>query len=456
MKRAYKYFTASARSATPLTLVRAEDIDKWLRKQNASGRKWARANGFTAAPGSILVIPNADGDIKEAIAGIDDDIQAGMASLPAKLPKSTYALTNTLNTSSSRLACLGWAMATYKFNDYKSSAEENFSKLLWPKNVDRKWVKAAAQATFLVRDLINTPAADMLPSHLAAASRKLGKAHGAKVTTIVGKDLLTKGYPAIHAVGRASDDSPRLIDMRWGKTGPQITLVGKGVCFDSGGLDLKPAGSMLTMKKDMGGAAHVLGLASMIMDLGLKIRLRVLVAAAENAVSSNAFRPLDVLQTRKGLTVEVGNTDAEGRLVLCDALAEAGKVDLLIDFATLTGAARVALGTTLPAVFCNNDKVAGKLLKSGIANNDDVWRLPLHQPYRKQLRSNVADLSNVSDSRYGGAITAALFLEEFVAEDTPWVHVDVMAWNTGSSPGRPKGGEAMGIRAMYGLIESYI
>ena len=275
---------------------------------------------------------------------------------------------------------------------------------------------------------------------------------------IVGDALLNKNYPAIHAVGRAAAQAPRLIDLRWigpkGNKGPVVTLVGKGVCFDTGGLDLKPAGGMKLMKKDMGGAAHVLGLAAMIMAAKLPLRLRVLVPAVENAVSGNAFRPLDVLQTRKGLTVEVGNTDAEGRLVLCDALTEAVSEtpDLIVDFATLTGAARVALGTDLPALFCNHDPTAERLLKLGIAQSDPLWRMPLHQAYRRQLESPVADLNNAPAGGYGGAITAALFLQAFVPDDIPWVHIDLMAWNLSSRPGRPEGGEAMALRATYALI----
>jgi leucyl aminopeptidase len=275
------------------------------------------------------------------------------------------------------------------------------------------------------------------------------------LSVIVGDALLKHNYPAVHAVGRASEKAPRLIDLRWGRKGPKVTLVGKGVCFDSGGLDLKTAAGMKLMKKDMGGAAHVLGLASMVMAAGLPLRLRVLVPAVENSVSGNAFRPLDVLKTRKGLTVEVGNTDAEGRLILCDALAEAcrEKPDLLIDFATLTGAARVALGAGLPALFCNDEALAQTLLDEGLARHDQLWRLPLHQPYRKSLDSQVADLNNISDAPFGGAITAALFLQAFVEAGIPWAHFDLMAWNTSASPGRPQGGEAMALRAVYGAIE---
>jgi leucyl aminopeptidase len=311
------------------------------------------------------------------------------------------------------------------------------------------------EAIYLVRDLINTPAGDMGPAELAQAATKLAERHKARISVITGAALLKKNYPAIHAVGRASSRAPRLIDLRWGAKGPRVTLVGKGVCFDSGGLDLKAAAGMRLMKKDMGGAAHALGLASMIMAARLPLRLRVLIPAVENSVSGDAFRPGDVLPTRKGLSVEIGNTDAEGRLVLCDALAEADSEDpeLIVDFATLTGAARIALGAELPAMFCNDDGVAEALLAQGLAAQDPVWRLPLHAPYRRLLDSQVADINNISSGALGGAIMAALFMSEFVRPKTPWVHLDIMAWNPSSRPGRPEGGEAMGLRATYALIE---
>ena len=328
------------------------------------------------------------------------------------------------------------------------------AKLVVPKNADPLLAESLADAVHLVRDLINTPANDMGPSGLAAAARKVARAHGAKVSVTIGDALLKKNYPLVHAVGRASSDAPRLIDLRWGGKGPKVTLVGKGVCFDSGGLDLKPASGMLLMKKDMGGGAHVLGLADMIMGAKLPLRLRVLVPAVENAVSGDAFRPLDVLKTRKGLTVEVGNTDAEGRLVLGDALSEAAREnpDLIVDFATLTGAARVALGTEVPAFFTDRDSLADALMRHAARESDPLWRLPLHKPYRRLLDSKVADLNNVSSGSFGGAITAALFLAEFVGSEAPWVHFDLMAWNLSDRPGRPQGGEAMGLRAVYGVV----
>jgi leucyl aminopeptidase len=295
-----------------------------------------------------------------------------------------------------------------------------------------------------------------MPEHLAEAMQALGQEFGATVEQIVGEELLTRNFPLIHAVGRASSHSPRLLDLRWGDpTHPKVTLVGKGVCFDSGGLDLKPSGAMRLMKKDMGGAATALGLARLIMSSGLRVRLRVLVAAVENAVAGNAFRPGDVLRSRQGLTIEIHNTDAEGRLILCDALAEAGtkRPDVMLDFATLTGAARVALGTEVPALFCNDDGLASGLLAAAEREQDPLWRLPLHSPYRDLLDSKIADIANVSESSYAGAITAALFLKEFVPAGIPWAHFDLMAWNLKTQPGRPEGGEAMGLRAVFAWLE---
>jgi leucyl aminopeptidase len=317
-------------------------------------------------------------------------------------------------------------------------------------------VKRTADATALVRDLINIPPEDMGPPELASAARKLAKKHNARINVVTGNALLKQNYPTIHAVGRAASKAPRLIDMTWGrKDAPKVTLVGKGVCFDTGGLDLKSAAGMLRMKKDMGGSANVLGLAHMIMDAKLDVRLRVLIGAVENSVAGNAYRPSDVIRTRKGITVEVGNTDAEGRLVMCDALAEADRENpaLIADFATLTGAARVAVGTQIAAMFCNDDSLADDLYKAGEEGGDPNWRLPLFSAYRRLLKSDVADINNVSEGGFAGAITAALFLKEFVSKKTPWVHFDIMAWNAVARPGRPVGGEAMGMRALYDVIE---
>ena len=443
----------------PITPLAQAELERWLKRRPAAEAAWVKAAGFTAEPGSICLVPGAGGVLARVLAGIDPDDEiwsyAGLPGrLPAGKPGGRYALDGEFSPQAATRAALGWALGSYEFTRYRKSARR-FATLAWPKGVDKGAVQRAMEATYLVRDLINTPAGDMGPAELAEAANTLARRHKAKVTVTTGAALLKKNYPAIHAVGRASSRAPRLIDLRWGAKGPRVTLVGKGVCFDSGGLDLKSAAGMKLMKKDMGGAAHVLGLASMIMAARLRLRLRVLVPAVENSVSGDAFRPGDVLATRKGLSVEIGNTDAEGRLVLCDALAEADREDpeLIVDFATLTGAARVALGTDLPAMFCNDDGVAEALLAQGLAARDPVWRLPLHKPYRRLLDSPVADLNNISSGAHGGAITAALFLAEFVRPGTPWVHFDLMAWNLSSRPGRPEGGEAMALRATYALIE---
>ena len=437
----------------PITPVTAQQLKGWLKAQRASVRKWVEGVGFEAKPGSHALVPGPDGAPGRVLVGVEarPDIWS-YGALPKALPRGTYRIDGKLAPAAATRAALGWALGGYAFARYKK--QPGVARLLWPDGADRAAVERMATAAFLVRDLVNTPAEDMGPAELAAAAQVVARAHGAKQKIIIGDDLLKANYPLVHAVGRASVRAPRLVDLRWGGRGPRITLVGKGVCFDSGGLDLKSAQNMLLMKKDMGGAAHVLALAQMIMDAGLPVRLRVLVPAVENSVAGNAFRPLDVVRSRKGLTVEIGNTDAEGRLILCDALAEAcdEKPDLIVDCATLTGAARVALGPELPVVFSNHEGTAAALLRYGVEEDDPLWRLPLHRPYRRMLDSKVADINNVSESGYAGAITAALFLNEFVESAIPWVHIDMMAWNPSARPGRPEGGEAQGLRALYALV----
>ncbi|MGH6927271.1 MAG: leucyl aminopeptidase family protein [Dongiaceae bacterium] len=443
----------AAGKAIPITPVTAKELKGWLKAQRATVRRWVEGVRFEAKPGSHALIPGADGAPARVLLGVgaEPDIWS-YGGLPKVLPRGTYRLDGKLASESATRAALGWALGGYAFARYKK--QPAVARLVWPEAADRAAVERTAAAVFLVRDLVNTPAEDMGPAELASAAESIARTHDAKIKVTVGDDLLKANYPLVHAVGRASTRAPRLIDLRWGKRGPSIVLVGKGVCFDSGGLDLKSAQNMLLMKKDMGGGAHVLALAQMIMDAELPVRLRVLVPAVENSVSGNAFRPLDVVRSRKGLTVEIGNTDAEGRLILCDALAEAcdDKPDLILDCATLTGAARVALGPELPALFCNSDATADALLRHGQAENDALWRLPLHQPYRRMLDSKVADLNNVSESGFAGAITAALFLKEFVDPGIAWAHIDMMAWNAAARPGRPEGGEAQGLRAFYALI----
>jgi len=437
----------------PITPVTARQLKGWLKAQRATVRKWVEGVGFEAKPGSNTLVPGADGAPGRALVGVEarPDIWS-YGGLPKALPRATYRIDGKLEPAAATRAALGWALGGYAFARYKK--QPGVARLVWPAGADRAAVERMAAAAFLVRDLVNTPAEDMGPAELAAAAEAVARAHGARLRVTVGDDLLKANYPLVHAVGRASVRAPRLVDLHWGGRGPRITLVGKGVCFDSGGLDLKSAQNMLLMKKDMGGAAHVLALAQMIMDAGLPVRLRVLVPAVENSVAGNAFRPLDVIRSRKGMTVEIGNTDAEGRLILCDALAEAcaDKPDLIVDCATLTGAARVALGPELPVLFSNHDGTAEALLRHGEDEDDPLWRLPLHKPYRRMLDSKVADINNVSESGFAGAITAALFLNEFVEPTIPWVHIDMMAWNPSARPGRPEGGEAQGLRALYALI----
>lgn len=444
--------------STPITALTSNDFESWLKKQDAETQSWVRTSGFTAAKGALLLLPGKDGAVARVLYGLDDD--AGLyayADLPGRLPKNKdgYYIDKTLLKTHAKDAALGWALGSYHFGQYKSGKKKEFAALVWPDATDQKEVLATAKAVFLVRDLVNTPSNDMGPDELEAAARKLAKAFNkASIKLITGKELLKKNYPAIHVVGKGSPREPRLIDIRWGnKKHPLVTLVGKGVCFDTGGLDIKPSNAMALMKKDMGGAAHVLGLASMIMESGLPVRLRVLIPAVENSTDGNSYRPGDIIATRKGISVEVGDTDAEGRIVLSDALAEActEKPDLIIDFATLTGAARVALGPDLPAMFSNDDKLAQALLQSSKDVDDPLWQLPLWQPYKEALNSKVADTNNIGGQ--AGAITAALFLEKFIDKDVPWVHIDTFAWNNGNRPGRPEGGEALGMRASYDLIK---
>jgi len=450
-----------AADAVEIVLLRAQRLEDWLKRQPAATAQWVRGSGFAAKPGSICLVPDPAGGLARVLVGLEDGIDRwSAAALPAALPKGAYRIAESTSPSDAAAMAFAWAIGGYRFRRYKKPTDkqaDELARLVWPQDVDRDAVKRVVAAYALARDLINTPAEDMGPAQLAEAVKSVAKAYKAKCSVIAGDDLLARNYPAIHTVGRASTRPPRLIDLSWGKSGPRLTLVGKGVCFDSGGLDLKSASGMLLMKKDMGGAALMLALARMIMAAGLKVRLRLLIPAVDNAVAGNAYRPLDVIRTRKGITVEVGNTDAEGRIILCDALAEANsdKPDLIIDAATLTGSARVALGPDLPALFCNDDDVAEALLRHGRTEDDPFWRLPLHKAYRRMLDSKVADINNVSDGSYAGAITAALYLQEFIDPGTPWVHIDTMGWNTRDRPGRPEGGEALGLRALYAFVEAW-
>lgn len=419
-------------------------------------KTWAEAAGFAAKPGQLLLVPDKDGELGAALVGVGNEETVWQcARLPSVLPRGRYSFADCESAHEATALCVGWGLGTYHFDRYKKGKRIE-AALTWPALADKTRVTALVDAAKLGRDLINTPAEDMGPDALAAAAKLVATEGGATYREVVGDALLEHNYPSIHAVGRASVRAPRLVDFVWGDpSAPKVTLVGKGVCFDTGGLDIKPAEAMRLMKKDMGGAASVLAIAKAVMQLKLPIRLRVLIPAVENSIAGNAFRPLDVLATRKGLTVEVGNTDAEGRLVLSDALTEADseRPALIIDMATLTGAARVALGTELPALFTPDDEVATGLLEAATAVADPFWRMPLHKSYRRLLESKVADLSNVSSGPHAGAITAALFLQEFVGAKTPWVHIDTMAFNLEPLPGRPYGGEVLGMRAILHYLE---
>jgi leucyl aminopeptidase len=460
------HFSKSSKNAIPLIPLTSNKLTGWYKKQKKAVQTWVSSTRYKALPGETCLIPSDDGKLAMVLVGVSNyaDIW-DCGNLSNDLPEGVYKFVHQRPKDVEKWA-LGWALGAYSFYRYKKDKPANPAKLALPKSEN---LESAAEAIFLTRDLINTPASDMGPAQLTSAARKLSKQHGAKFSVIVGNDLLKKNYPAIHAVGRAvetKDQAPRLIDFVWGKrTAPKVTLVGKGVCFDTGGLDLKSAAGMKLMKKDMGGAANVLGLAHMIMAAKLPLRLRVLIPAVENSISGNALRPLDVVASRNGKTIEIGNTDAEGRVILADALAEASteEPDLIIDFATLTGAARVALGTELPALFTNDDNFSDAVTKAGVAEQDPLWRLPLWQGYHPMITGKTADLTNAPEGGYAGAITAALFLQEFVKPHGPtkaipkWAHIDLMAWNLSAKPGRPEGGEAMAIRSIFKtLSDKYI
>jgi len=450
--------TLETDTAVPIECISAQDWPARKERLSTAQRVAAQAQGFAGKAGQSFCLTTAKA-IRGVIAVADmaDDFTLG-ARLAAALPEGRYRFAKGVNKAQLYGAALGWSLAQYRFDSYKSSAPPRLRRQLALKDAELKArVDADVSATTLVRDLVNTPAEDMKPSDIEAAARALATRFDADISSIIGDDLLAKNFPTIHAVGRAADDAPRLVDMVWGDARhPKVTLVGKGVSFDTGGLNLKPGNSMRLMKKDMGGAAHVLGLAQRIMQARLPVRLRVLIPTVENAVSGNAFRPGDIIKTRKGITVEIGNTDAEGRLILCDALALADEEapDYLIDFATLTGAARVALGPDLAPVYSTDDRFAQSIIKAADQLNDPVWRMPLYQPYMPMLDSPVADANNISDGPFAGSITAALFLQKFVTNSPSWTHLDVFAWSPSKRPGRPVGGEAFAIRAIFSVLEN--
>ncbi|MSP77469.1 MAG: leucyl aminopeptidase family protein [Rhodospirillaceae bacterium] len=453
-------FVDRSSSSLPVQVVSQAKWRGWLKKQSAARRGWIESLGTAGKAGDLVVLPGRDGKAGGAVLVVSATPTLwDYGSLATRLPAGTWRIVSDTAPVSPTDAAVAIGLGTWRFERYKARKAKPGARLLWPQGADKARATAMIEAIFMARDLITTPSSDMGPAELAAAAQALAKTHKAKFSVIVGDDLLKKNYPMVHAVGRASTRAPRLIDLVWGReSDPKVTLVGKGVCFDTGGLDLKAAAGMLNMKKDMGGAATVLAVAAMVMACGLRVRLRVLVPAVENSVSGNAFRPLDVVPTRKGISVEIGNTDAEGRLILCDALHEGAteKPAMMVDCATLTGAARVALGPDLPALFCNDDALADALLAAGRRVADPLWRMPLFAGYRRMLDSKVADINNAPGVPFAGSITAALYLKEFVPDSVPWAHIDMMAWNNAAKPGRPEGGEAQAARAIFTTIEGLL
>jgi leucyl aminopeptidase len=445
-----------AAPAVPIWFVDSATYGETRERLDAAARAFADAAGFEPQAGRHLVLPGAT-SLSGVLFGLED---AGKpvkdlflpGRLPGLVPAGTYRFANAAHDQ--RLAALAFALGAYRFGRYRK-VEDKTVKLVLPDGVDGEDLSRIAEGVTLARDLINTPANDLGPEELEQAARALAARHGADFRSIVGDQLLTENFPLIHAVGRAAARAPRLLDMSWGNpSDPKITLVGKGVCFDTGGLDIKPESAMLIMKKDMGGAACILALAHMIMDRRLKVRLRVLIPAVENAISGGAFRPLDVYRSRQGMSVEIGNTDAEGRLILADALALAGEEspDLVVDMATLTGAARVALGPDLPPFYTEDERLAADLARHAAAENDPLWRMPLWRPYETLLESKTADLNNVASGGHAGSITAALFLSRFAAPAKAWLHLDIYAWTPTAKSARPEGGECQAARALYALL----
>lgn len=447
-------FASDDGSAIPLDLVSSDGLDTYLSQHQEADRRWIERQGFKAAAGTVALLRAEDGGIARAIAGMGGATDAArgrflLAGAAARLPSGTYRID--ANPAGADLAevALGWLLEGYRFGRYKAATEPG-ARLVPPDGVDADRIAAIAAGEVLTRDLINTPSSDLGPAELESAAADLARDWGARLAVTPTDDLLAENLPLIHAVGRAAAPhrGPRLLDLRWGDAGPRLTLVGKGVCFDTGGLNLKPGASMGLMKKDMGGAATVLGLARMIMSLGLPIRLRVLIPAVENSVSGDAFRPGDILRARNGLTVEVNNTDAEGRLVLADALALAAEEesDLTISMATLTGAARVAVGPDLAPFYAHSDDDAALIAAAGARVADPVWRMPFHDPYESLIEPGIADLDNAPSGGMAGSITAALFLRRFAARR--YVHFDIYGWQPAAAPGRPKGGVGQGARAL--------
>ena len=447
------FYIGEDTSSIPINVVEKSEFSNWKKEQSETIQNWIHTSQFKAKPSALLCIPDAQGKLSSVLVIANQEMIWTLGSCAKQLPAGEYHIASSCKDKEQLY--LGWGLGAYRYKRYKKS-KDRFCKLCIDENVDQNRLQALLDASATVRDMVNTPASDMMPQDITKECKIITDSLGVSITEFVGDDLLAKNYPVIHAVGRASVHQPRLIEFSWGDSkNPKVCLIGKGVSFDSGGLNIKIGQGMRLMKKDMGGAAHVLGVAQAIMKLSLPIQLKVLIPAVENAISDNAFRPGDVLISRSGKTIEIDNTDAEGRLILCDAITKAveDKQDLIIDFATLTGAARVAMGTEVPAFFCNDDSIAADLKQAADQVNDPIWQLPLHKPYRYMLDSSIADICNSSANGYGGAITAALFLQEFVSVEIKWIHFDVMAWNIRSRAGRPKGGEAMGLRAVVEFLE---
>ena len=452
-------FAAETDAALPLVLVETAGAEAWLASLPERPRAWARAQGFSGKLHSLVVLPGETGAPEAAAFGWGDAKARGrdrfhLAKAAEALPEGVWRLATALDPDEAGAEALGWLLAGYRFERYRKQGGGR-ARLVAPAGIDAARIEAIAAGEALTRDLINTPASDMGPAEIEAAAVALAEEFGATATAIRGDDLLERGFPMIHAVGRASPRAPRLIELGWGDSGPKLTLVGKGVAFDTGGLDIKPAASMGLMKKDMGGAATVLGLARMVMALNLPLRLRVLIPAVENAISGGAFRPQDILASRKGLTVEINNTDAEGRLILADALAyacEGEAPDCLISMATLTGAARVALGPDLPPFFTDSEALAEALAAGAARARDPLWRMPFWEPYEALIEPGIADLDNAPSGGMAGAVTAALFLRRFVAETVPYAHFDIYGWQPKPAPGRPKGGVGQGARALLAAL----
>lgn len=448
-------FTDSANEALPLHVVTRDTLAAWRATQDAAVNAWLDAQGFEGASFSAITLPAAGGGIAAAVIGVTDPLDPfAYGHAPFALPARAWALATDLAPAQRAALQLGWGLGSYRFDRYRQPLRAP-AQLVAQADGD---ALAQLAACIRVRDLVNTPTEHMGPDQLEQVACEIAERFGADIEVIGGDDLLTRNFPAIHAVGRASHRAPRLIALRWGDAShPHVAIVGKGVCFDTGGLDLKPADGMRNMKKDMGGAAHAIALAELVMAQRLPLRITLLVPAVENAIGPNAFRPGEVVATRQGLSVEIDNTDAEGRVVLCDALAYAVEQQptLLLDFATLTGAARIALGPDLPALYSNDETVAQHWLQAGVEQRDPLWRMPLWRPYLRYLASNVADIANGGPSKMAGSITAAVYLDRFVPPTQKWAHLDVYSWNDADRPGRPAGGEAQGLRGAYALLKRH-